>query len=138
LSVFDGDVLACFRKAEALKRFKETEDFSPLVMAYKRVHRIIETPVYNLPEPELFEAEEENRLYEAYQKIEEEVEDLIKKGKFYEALGALSMLKVPIDKFFDHVMVMVEDHALRKNRLALLTQIKCLFLKVADLSKIPM
>jgi len=138
LSVFDGDVLACFRRVEALKRFKETEDFSPLVMAYKRVHRIIETPIYDLPEPELFEAEEEKRLYETYQKIEEEVEDLIKKGRFYEALGALSMLKVPIDKFFDHVMVMVEDHALRKNRLALLTQIKRLFLKVADLSKIPM
>lgn len=138
LSVFDGNVQACFEKAEALKRFKDTEDFAPLVMAYKRVYRIVETPVYTLPNLKLFEAREENGLYETYQKTKEKVENLIEKGDFYKVFEALSTLKMPIDRFFDHVMVMVEEPILRNNRLALLTQIKDLFLRIADLSKIPM
>lgn len=137
LSVFDGNVLACFKKAEALKRFKDTKDFTPLVMAYKRVHRIIETPIYEAINPKLFEVEE-RRLYEDYKEAKKKVENLIEKGDFYKAFETLSKLKAPIDRFFDHVMVMAEDPILRNNRLALLTQIKDLFLKIADLSKIPM
>lgn len=138
LSVFDGDVLACFKKAEALKKFKNTGDFASFVMAYKRVYRIVEKPVYTLPTPKLFEVKEEQELYEAYQKTKERIENLIKQGDFYKALEALSTLKTHIDTFFDHVMVMVEEPILRNNRLALLTQIKDLFLKITDLSKIPM
>ena len=45
-------------------------------------------------------------------------------------------MKKPIDEFFDQVMVMVEDEAIRQNRLALLDQIGRLFLKIADFSKL--
>ena len=45
-------------------------------------------------------------------------------------------MKKPIDEFFDQVMVMVEDEAIRQNRLALLDQIGKLFLKIADFSKL--
>jgi len=45
-------------------------------------------------------------------------------------------MKKPIDEFFDEVMVMVEDEAVRNNRLALLDEIGKLFLRIADFSKL--
>ena len=55
----------------------------------------------------------------------------------YEAvLLSLAELRQPVDHFFDEVMVMVDDPALRANRLALLDQLSHLFLKVADISRI--
>jgi len=45
-------------------------------------------------------------------------------------------MKKPIDEFFDKVMVMVEDEAIRNNRLALLDEIGQLFLRIADFSKL--
>ena len=89
------------------------------------------------PKPELFVAPEEKSLYEKYLETKEKVEKLLVEKSYKEALETLGGLKSFIDDFFDHVMVMVDDEVLRKNRLALLTQVKQLFLKVADLSKIP-
>ena len=48
----------------------------------------------------------------------------------------MTQMKRPIDEFFDRVMVMVEDEAIRNNRLALLDEIGQLFLKIADFSKL--
>jgi glycyl-tRNA synthetase beta chain len=48
----------------------------------------------------------------------------------------MTQLKRPIDEFFDQVMVMVEDEAIRNNRLALLDEIGQLFLRIADFSKL--
>lgn len=137
LTVFDGDIPATFAKAAALTAFSKSAQFEPLVIAYKRVHRIIETPVTAPPKPELFVTPEEKKLYEKYLETKEKVEKLLAEKSYKEALETLGGLKFFIDDFFDHVMVMVDDKMLRKNRLALLTQMKQLFLKVADLSKIP-
>ncbi|MDL1970280.1 MAG: glycine--tRNA ligase subunit beta [Candidatus Desulfofervidaceae bacterium] len=137
LAVFDGDIPAAFAKAEALTTFSKSAQFEPLVIAYKRAHRIIEAPVTAPPKPELFVAPEEKSLYEKYLETKEKVEKLLVEKSYKEALETLGGLKSFIDDFFDHVMVMVDDEVLRKNRLALLTQVKQLFLKVADLSKIP-
>jgi glycyl-tRNA synthetase beta chain len=49
-------------------------------------------------------------------------------------LLALAPLKDPVDRFFDDVMVMVEDPRLRGNRLALLAQLRSLMNRIADLS----
>ena len=51
-------------------------------------------------------------------------------------LEELQRLKGPVDRFFDHVMVMVEDRQVRENRLNLLWNIKRLFNRVADFSKL--
>jgi glycyl-tRNA synthetase beta chain len=48
----------------------------------------------------------------------------------------MTQMKKPIDEFFDKVMVMVEDEAIRNNRLALLDEIGQLFLRIADFSKL--
>jgi glycyl-tRNA synthetase beta chain len=59
---------------------------------------------------------------------------LLENGDYASSLKLLSGLRVPVDAFFDAVMVMDEDAALRVNRLSLLAQLKSLFDRVADLS----
>ncbi len=135
--VFDGYIPETFAKAEALKEFSLLDEFEPLVIAYKRVNRIIEKPVLQPPNPDLFEADEERTLYAKFLEARDEINSLLQKKAYLEALHCLLHLKPYIDQFFDHVMVMVDDADLRQNRLALLTQIRQLFLELADLSKIP-
>jgi len=57
-------------------------------------------------------------------------------GDYTAGLRRLAALREPVDRFFDNVMVMAEDAALRANRLALLQQLQGLFLRVADLSRL--
>ena len=61
---------------------------------------------------------------------------LMQSGDYTPALKQLATLKQPVDAFFDSVMVMDEDSALRDNRLALLQSLRNLFLRVADLSRL--
>ena len=55
---------------------------------------------------------------------------------FQDCLRLLARLKEPVDRFFDHVMVMVEERALRENRLNLLCQARELFNRMADFSRL--
>ena len=137
VAVFDGYVPSTFAKADALSEFSQSSHFQPLVIAYKRVYRIIQTTVSTMPNPSLFKEPQERALFEKYLEIKKKINTLLGKKDYYGALNTLVTLKSFIDDFFDHVMVMVEDKELRQNRLALLTQIKELFLQLADLSKIP-
>ena len=62
--------------------------------------------------------------------------NLMEQGKYTDALKSLADLQGPVDKFFDEVMVMVDDEALRNNRLNLLWELRRLFLQVSDISKL--
>ena len=75
-------------------------------------------------------------MYTAVCAAEEVVPGQIKDAKYKDALEALVKLKAPIDAFFTGVMVMVEDAALRRNRLALLVHVRNLFRQYADFSKV--
>ena len=75
-------------------------------------------------------------LYKAFEAIKVVVEELILKLDFTGALEALKKLAVPIDSFFDSVMVMDNNQSIRNNRLALLKSIDDLLYKVADFGKI--
>ena len=57
-------------------------------------------------------------------------------GRYHEALNRLADLREPVDAFFDQVLVMAEDAAIRDNRIALLNELSSLFLRVADFSKL--
>jgi glycyl-tRNA synthetase beta chain len=61
---------------------------------------------------------------------------MLEARQYTEALSALASLREPVDKFFDDVMVMADDKATQKNRLALLSQMRALFLDVADISRL--
>ena len=137
LSSYFDEMADTFDRIEALEGMKNQPDFQPLTIAFKRVSNII---TQSSPAKEvrvsLFKDPSENTLWNAYKEIKESVLELLLKKKYREALYLLVHLREPVDDFFDNVMVMVEDEAVRKNRLAMLVQVSGLFLKIADFSRI--
>jgi len=88
------------------------------------------------PEPALFTEGAERTLFDALAQRREEVAGRAQRRDYAGALDALAGLREAVDGFFDHVMVMAEDEAVRNNRLALLADIRRLFLQVADPSRV--
>ncbi len=84
----------------------------------------------------LLAADAEKSLYEALGKASETVRPMIEERRYADALHALASLRAPVDSFFDDVLVMADDEALKKNRLALLGELRDLFLDVADISRL--
>lgn len=66
----------------------------------------------------------------------ESVRPMVERRQYAEALAALASLRGPVDKFFDDVMVMADDKRVRNNRLALLSELRDLFLEIADISRL--
>jgi glycyl-tRNA synthetase beta chain len=127
------------RRADALEKLKGKADFDPLAAAFKRVENILKkaaekatTPV----NPSLFAHASENALHAACQKVTAQVDRLMVQGSMDDALGTIATLREPVDAFFDDVMVMAEDDAVRRNRLALLSAISAIFGQIADFSQI--
>ncbi|MGI9202595.1 MAG: glycine--tRNA ligase subunit beta [Woeseiaceae bacterium] len=84
----------------------------------------------------LLQEDAERVLFHALQSAEKDVAPLIRNRSYAEALRRLAELKIPVDAFFDGVMVMAEDPALQQNRLALLSELRALFMGVADVSRL--
>ena len=61
---------------------------------------------------------------------------MLEQRRYAEILNELADLRDPVDRFFDEVMVMAEDDAVKNNRLALLGELRSLFLDVADISRL--
>ena len=78
----------------------------------------------------------ELELWAALKAARKTLDPMLKRREYTAALSELAKLRRVVDQFFDDVMVMVEDKATRKNRLALLTELRALFLDVADVSKL--
>jgi glycyl-tRNA synthetase beta chain len=79
----------------------------------------------------------ERRLFDALQGVMHSVPGHVAAGEYTQAFGELARLKPAVDTFFDEVMVMDPDPALRANRLALLSALQKLFGGIADLSRLP-
>ena len=82
------------------------------------------------------EAGEGKELYEAFAEVRESVEQFRQAGEYGKALKAIARLRRPVDRFFDKVLVMTEDAALRANRLRLLGKLDELFSGVAHFAEI--
>lgn len=124
-------------RAEDLQKFRAREDFTKLVLGFKRVSNIIEkSEGLSEVNSELFEAEEERNLFTAFQQKAPVIDELLLNRNYEKAMEELVAMGPVIDAFFDEVMVNVEDSALRQNRLNLLGVIRELFRKVAFVDKI--
>ena len=123
-------------QARALSELKKQSYFEDLVTAFKRVVRIIEGDVPGEVNPELLKEEAEKVLYRKFAGIKSTVERHTQAGEYSAAFGKIAVIKGEVDDFFDHVMVNVEDEALKQNRMALLKSIAGLFAPLADFSKI--
>ncbi len=130
------DIVDAVNRVKALSSFKGTPDYKPLGLTIKRILNITRGFTPGKVDPSLFEEEMERELYQAYLDIKERVTPLLEDGRYREVLEELLHFKGPVDRFFDHVMVMVEDEAVRSNRLTLLSMVGGLFNRIGDFSKL--
>ncbi|MFQ5691767.1 MAG: glycine--tRNA ligase subunit beta, partial [Nitrospinota bacterium] len=132
------DIVAAKKRLEALAAISEDKDFEPLTTTFKRVMNII--PEREEGRPQVQEAllcePSEKVLYAAYQERAEKIRKLLGDEDYLAALREIAALRPAVDTFFDDVLVMCEDEALRENRLGLLSSIGGLFAQVADFRKI--
>lgn len=121
----------------AVQSFMQRPEADSLVAANKRIGNILKKSAAELSEQieaSLLEFDEERQLFEEIISLEDELFPLFESGGYDQALGRLAALRETVDAFFDHVMVMDENPDVQRNRLALLSRLKSLFDRIADLS----
>ena len=123
-------------RVRAVSHFRTLDSAEALAAANKRVSNILAKADTAIGEINLTDCVEsaEKALAEAVLALRTEVQPLIAQGDYTAVLDKLANLRVPVDSFFDNVMVNAEDPALRQNRLAILNTLQGLFLQVADIS----
>jgi len=123
----------------AVNDFRKLDEAESLAAANKRIGNILKKVKGELPatiDDSLLQEAEEKNLNKKLQSMSAKVLPLFEKGNYSDALQQLAALRDPIDAFFDAVMVMADDEALKNNRLAMLNQLHGLFMKAADLSRL--
>jgi glycyl-tRNA synthetase beta chain len=129
-----------YLRVQALQKFIDMPEAASLASAHKRVNNLLSKqkdlhlPVF---QASLIEEPQEKALVEAVSAQYHQIADLCTKQDYSAALLLLATLKPELDSFFDKVLVMCENEAVRLNRLALLKTLSDLFLKIADLSYLP-
>jgi glycyl-tRNA synthetase beta chain len=126
------DVPDAVARAVAVAQLRDRPDFEPLGVAFKRVVNILKgEQVAGAPDETLFAAAEKS-LWTRFGVLRDAAAGLIADGRYDAALRELTALKPHIDKFFDDVLVMDPDPAVRENRLRLLSSIAATFIQIAD------
>jgi glycyl-tRNA synthetase beta chain len=121
----------------AVNEFSKLPQAQALAAANKRVSNILSkqnASTNAIIHSDLLLEEAEKNLAKAVSLKAQVVAPLFASRDYAKALATLADLQHPVDAFFDSVMVMCEDQALQQNRLALLQQLRALFLEVADIS----
>ncbi len=131
-------------RVKAVNAFSRLEAAQALSEVHKRVRNLLKkegllekrpSGLENIDRQLLRELEEQN-LLEAMEKLVVQVEHHVHEQRYEQALMILSELHRPVADFFDKVMILTDDSALKDNRIALLKQLYWLFLKVADISQL--
>ena len=132
-----GKPLDFHRRIMAVNRFSDLPEAAALAAANKRVSNLLlqqEVTDFGAVSQELLQEPAEEALNAQLQAKVLEVAPLMEAGYYEEGLTSLATLKESVDRFFDEVLVMCDDSALRTNRLAMLQQLRSLFLQAADIS----
>jgi glycyl-tRNA synthetase beta chain len=127
------------RRLDAVQAFIKLDAAASLAAANKRIANILHQAggggTTSVKE-KLFTDEAERSLWVSLGETTNVVRPLLDGGDYTKALTELAGLRAPVDRFFDDVMVMADDEAVRNNRLALLGELRALFLDVADISRL--
>jgi glycyl-tRNA synthetase beta chain len=126
------------KQLDAVRAFARLPEAPSLAAANKRIANILKQ-ADGVPaeyDAALFSQEEEGALAEAYAALQPQYESAFKAGDYTGALRTLAALKVPVDAYFDRVMVMDEDETLRRNRIGFLGRLHATMNRIADLSKL--
>ena len=127
-------------RVQAVNQFSQLPEAVALAAANKRVANILAKQLGDtVPaavQPALLQEPAEQALASAIRSLSQEVEPLVQQRDYSGILQKLAQLRKPVDRFFDKVMVMADDQAIRDNRLALLFSLRQLFINVADISQL--
>jgi glycyl-tRNA synthetase beta chain len=134
-SVSFDDILDCTARINALVTIRRQPSFDLLAAAFKRIMNIIKDNTDTSVDEALFSEEAEKELFTVFQSVMPDVRSHLDAKEYVAAMENILRMKEPVDTFFDKVMVMADDPAVRSNRLNLLTAIAMLFLKVGDFSR---
>jgi glycyl-tRNA synthetase beta chain len=125
-------------RVQAVNSFSAMEEAQALAAANKRVSNILAKnggeAVTAEVDANLLSEDAEKEMAAQVAEKQTEVQPLLADAKYKEALAALAGLRDSVDAFFDNVMVMADDEAVKNNRLALLKQLQGLFIAIADIS----
>jgi glycyl-tRNA synthetase beta chain len=126
------------QRLEAVQAFAALPESASLAAANKRITNILkktEAPAGGVQDS-LLQEEAERKLAASVARVRPEVDAAFARGDFTGTLKTLAQLRDDVDAFFNDVMVMADDAALRNNRLALLSQLHTMMNRVADISKL--
>jgi len=144
-AVHSSEIRPLYREAlvaRHLTGFESSDEGKAIAAANKRIANILKKAdnILDAVDTALFSEAAETALYDALLKAEADFQAAVSTGDFDSsiapALSVLASLREPVDSFFDDVMVMAEDQAVRANRLALLARLRSLFLNLADVSRL--
>ena len=123
-------------KLQAVESFKKLPEAAALSAANKRVQNLLKKADAQLgaAQENLLQEDAEHALFAATQALRPTVQAALAKHDFQAALTALAAVKPQVDAFFDNVMVMADDAAVKQNRLNLLNELSQLMNAVADIS----
>jgi glycyl-tRNA synthetase beta chain len=130
------DVPDARARVEALSGFRSEPLFEPFTVVCKRAMNIIKGSASTQVDHGRLNELVEKELHAATNGAAKEIPGLVEAKKYAEALRVIASLRDPIDAFFEGVMVMDKDEAIKKNRLALLARVAVLVSPIADFSKI--
>jgi glycyl-tRNA synthetase beta chain len=124
------------RRIAALDELRKLEDFAALAVTFKRVANIVPPGFAGEIDAALCAEPAERDLAQAATGIRADVDAAVWERDYLKALRKIAELRPVVDRFFDGVLVMAEDPAVRTNRLALLAAVQRLFADVADFRQI--
>jgi glycyl-tRNA synthetase beta chain len=127
------------RRLDAVQSFLGHESASSLAAANKRIANILkkaDEQEHGAVEEKLLRDDAELALWSALKTTRDSLAPMLEAREYAAALDELATLRGVVDTFFDDVMVMADDEAVKTNRLALLAELRALFLNVADISKL--
>ncbi|MDU4433171.1 MAG: glycine--tRNA ligase subunit beta [Pluralibacter gergoviae] len=124
-------------RVKAVSHFRTLDEAAALAAANKRVSNILAKSDETLNDAiraSVLKEDAEIRLATQLVVLHDKLKSVFEEGRYQEALSELAALREPVDQFFESVMVNVEDKEVRINRLTLLSELRKLFLQVADIS----
>jgi len=138
LWAFEWDNIADIKsRARDLQYFKRLPSFETLVTGYKRVNNILEKNSSDTKvNISLLTQGAEIALYDSLKALQTAIRPLLREMDYKKVLETIVPFGAVIDQFFEDVLVMCEDQPVKQNRLALLAEIKDMFLGIADISRI--
>ncbi len=123
-------------RVEALHRVRDEPQFLSVVLAAKRIDNIVKDAAPGAPDESLLQEPAEKDLFVAFRELAADVEEAAAARRYEDALRRIAELAEVLDRFFEDVLVMAEDPAVKTNRLALLRAIGRTLSRVAGLTEV--